>query len=153
MRRALFGDRRRRIALGERSGGASRAENRESFGTFAGAIRRIARQARRCEADAEECLAWLLPRDKFEPFLNAPTQTQQRSETRMRAGVGAGAVRGSGEVALYTRMVIGSISTSCRRIMLYISGETLLMAPTAVATATTVEIHPPEYTPNNPRRH
>jgi len=27
--------------------------------------------------------------------------------------------------------------------MLYISGETLLMAPTAVATATTVEIHPP----------
>lgn len=39
---------------------------------------------------------------------------------------------------------------SCRRIMLYISGETLLMAPTAVATATTVEIHPRNTRPTAP---
>lgn len=82
-------------------------------------------------------LAWL-PWDKFELFLNAP-QTQRNAARR---GVQRGG-GGGGKVALYTRMVIGSISTSCRRIMLYISGETLLMAPTAVATATTVEIHLP----------
>lgn len=67
--------------------------------------------------------------------------------TQWDAGVQEG---GGGKVVLYTRMVIGSISTSCRRIMLYISGETLLMAPTAVATATTVEIHPRNTRPTAP---
>lgn len=73
---------------------------------------------------------------------NATQRNAARRRVQQRSG--------GGKVALYTRMVIGSISMSCRRIMLYISGETLLMAPTAVATATTVEIHPRNTRPTAP---